>query len=132
MAKLSAIKRVIVEDFPQKYEDLTGPLFTIVNNFFEQVSSLFNKGLTFSDNFQAIDREFTITTPFVPLSIQNELGLQIRGAMVLRVDNLTDPSILLTVSPFIEFQNSGNQIKINNIIGLASNTKYRIRAVFFT
>lgn len=131
MAKFSSVKRLILEDFPQKYNDLTSPLFTLINDFFQQVTSVLNKGLTFNDNFQAYDTEFIVTTPLTVLSIQNSTNLSIRGSLVLRVDNLTNPTVLLTNAPFIEFQTSGNQIKIRNITGLATNTKYRIRAVFF-
>lgn len=132
MAKINSPSRFKVEDFAQKDQNLVSKLFFILNSFMEQVINAFNKNLTFGDNFSAIDTEITINTPINEVNIGNHLPLPIRGASVLRVDNLTNPSTLLSSAPFIEFINAPGQIKISNITGLANNTKYRLRVVFFT
>lgn len=132
MAKLDTPDSFKTEDFPSKYQDLVSKLFFVLNQFMRQVFFALNKKLSYADNFDCIDTEVELRTPITSLSVRNSLGAArpIRGHTILRVDNLDNTSFLSS-APFIEFTNSGDQIKINNITGLTSNTRYRIRVVFY-
>jgi len=131
MAQINSPSRFKVEDFSPDDRPLVSKLFFILNNFMEQVVSALTNNLTFSDNFRAIDTEIIVQTPLSNVSVRNTLNKPIRGAMVLRVDNLTNPNGNLSGAPFVEFVNGVGQIKINNITGLTTATKYRLRVVFF-
>lgn len=131
MGRLNTIKRLVIEDYPKNYQDLLQGLFFVLNQYLEQVYSLFNKGLNFNDNFQALDTEATFTAPANNFKVQMTLKQNPKGCMVLRVDDLTDSSAILTSAPFVQFTNSSNEVIINNITGLVSGHKYRVRLVFF-
>ena len=133
MAKLDTPNSFKTEDFPNKYADLVNKLFFILNQFMRQVFSALQKRLTYEDNFDCIDTEIEVTTPFTQIKVRNSLSSikPIRGNTILRVDNLTNPSELLAGAPFIQLTNEGNQILINNITNLVSDRRYRIRVIFY-
>lgn len=131
MAKLNSPRRLIVEDYPNKYSDLTSGFFYIINQFIESVSFALNKSLNFNDNFQALDVTVTFTAPARAVSVRNTLPLPITGANILRVDNITNPNEILESAPFVQFTNGQGQVIINNITGLTPGNDYRVRIVFF-
>lgn len=129
MGFLPSVRRLRTDDLPQKYNDLTSKLVYGINQFFEAVYSSLNNGLSFAQNFNAIDTEITIRTPVTATSnvtFKNTLNFPIRALIVRRVDNLTDQEPLIA-SPFLEFQNLNGQVKITNAVGLLPNKEYRVR-----
>lgn len=131
MAKLNSPRRLIEEDFPAKYRDFTSGFFYILNGFIESVSFIFNKQLNFNDNFQAMDVEISVIGGATNTAIKNTLPVPVRGATVLRVDPLDTPTEMLAQAPFVQFTNGDSQIIINNVTGLQSGKRYRLRVVFF-
>jgi len=129
MGFLPSIRQLRTDDLPQKYNDLTGKLVYGINQFFAAVYSSLNNGLSFSENFNAIDTEIVIRTPVTTTSnitFKNTLNFPIRALIVRRVDNLTDQEPLIS-APFLEFQNLNGQVKITNAVGLLPNKEYRVR-----
>jgi|LakMenEpi03Aug12_release.lakeMendotaPanAssembly.Ray.scaffolds.fasta_scaffold699169_2 hypothetical protein len=131
MAKLNSPRRLIVEDYPPKYNDLVSGFFYIINQFIESVSFAFNKNLNFNDNFQALDVTISVIGNGAGTTVRNTLPSPITGAQVLRVDSLTNPNEILETSPFVQFTNGQGQLIINNITGLTEGNQYRLRIVFF-
>jgi hypothetical protein len=132
MAKLGIIKRLVDNDFPKKYNDLLPNLFGALNQFIDQMSFALNKNLTFADNFASLDTTIEVTGNGAGAVVKWPYTIPCKGAMVLMVTNNTNSSASLASAPFIEFEASVGQIVIKNITGLAQNSKYSLRVVFFT
>jgi hypothetical protein len=128
--RLNAPRRLVKEDYPTKYNDLTDKLLDVLNDFMGEVYQGFNKRLNYQDNFEAFVTEITVIAG-QEARIRNELPVPIRGSTVLRVDPLTVSNELLTSAPFIQFTNGNSQIIINNITGLTPGRSYRLRVVFY-
>lgn len=60
MSKLTETSRMKIEDF-QDQRRWIAPLLEGYNNFLSQAIKLFNKGLSFVDNFIGIEHEFSFT-----------------------------------------------------------------------
>lgn len=129
--KLNAPRRLVLEDYPSKYRDLTTKLVGSLNDFMGEVYQGFNKRLNYNDNFEAFTTEIVVTAGSTA-RIKNELGRAIKGATVLRVDTLTVANETLTSAPFMQFTNGTNQIVINNITGLTTGNSYRLQVVFYS
>ena len=52
--KVSGIRRLQKEDFPQEYHELIDKLGEALNSFNDQVYYAFNKGITMDDNLNCI------------------------------------------------------------------------------
>lgn len=129
--KLNSPRRLVKEDFPSKYTDLTDPLLDSLNDFMGEVYQGFNKRLNYQDNFEAFISEIVVIGG-QEARVRNELAFPIRGANVMRIDTLTVANEQLVTAPFIQFTNGDRQIIINNVTGLVPGRSYRLRVVFFT
>lgn len=134
MAKIPSTRRITTEDFPPKDRALVSKLAFAINPFLDSIVNAFNKNLTINDNFNAQDTEIEFTAPVSvsnPVMIKSILASPVRGVEILRIDNLTNQNALLSAAPFIQFVNAeNNNVKIYNITGLTSGTKYRMRVIF--
>ncbi len=134
MAKISNLKKIVNEDFPQENRTLTTKLAFIINPFFDSIVNALNKNLTFNDNLNAQDTTITVTAPLSanPFFLKTDLKGICKGSSILQVTNLTNNNAVLTEAPFMEFDLVSNtEIKIKNITGLTSGNKYSIRIVLF-
>lgn len=134
MAKISNLKKIVNEDFPQENRTLIGKLAFILNPFFDAIVNALNKNLTFNDNLNAQDVNINIQAPLSanPYFLKTDLKGICRGIMVLNVTNLTNNNAVLTAAPFVEYDLVSNtEIKIKNITGLTDGNKYTIRIVLF-
>lgn len=134
MAKIGFFKRIIREDFPAEYQDLVDKLAYPINSALESLASALNKNLTIDDNFNQQTKEFIVIvssagTPTPALSFKSELKTSAKGMSIIRVENLTSPGTYPPALPLISFTDSSGQILIDNIAGLTSGSKYRIRVV---
>jgi hypothetical protein len=132
MAKLPPFKRLIMEDFPSKYQDLLDKLLYGINQFFESVSNSLNKNISFEDNIACQVKELVLTAPITqakPASFVNTLGRPCRGVLLINAENLSDANSPLTAAPFIQFTGAADQIVITNISGLTSGKQYRIKII---
>lgn len=128
--RLNSPRRLVKEDYPSKYADLTEKLIDPINDFMNEVYQGFNKRLNYNDNFEAFVTEIVVTGG-IESNVRNELVFPIKGATVLRVDTLSVANEKLATAPFIQFTNGNNQITINNITGLVAGRTYRLRVVFY-
>lgn len=60
MAKFSAPKRLVVEDFPAEQRSWMPKLLDPLNVFMGEVAQAFTKGIVLSDNFRGVIIEFSV------------------------------------------------------------------------
>jgi hypothetical protein len=129
MARLSNLKRIIKEDFPDEYQELIDKLAYSLNPFLEQISEAFNKNIN-NDN---LAREFvTITVENstgnlkIPVQVKTSLRSRVVGLNVIRVENLTNSSIYPTNNPFVAWTINNNILTVQKVTGIQDNNKYRL------
>lgn len=130
MAKISDIRRIIVEEYEDQYQDLVTKLGFTINTFTEQVVSAFNKNIDFSNLKQNIKIiEITVDAtgkPILETKINPELTDKLNGIICIKAENLTNTQHYPINSPFISYGYSNNLISIKNVSGLQNNEKYRL------
>lgn len=131
MAKVK-LRRIVSEDFPQKYNDLLDKLLYPINSMIDSVSSALNNNLTVADNLSAQETVLDVTAPVTaPIFFKSSLKGACRGIICIEaqvVGNGSSP----TGQPFFTFENSGDQIKVTNITNLVSGTRYNLRIYALT
>lgn len=129
MAKLANLKRILKEDFNKEDQDTIDKLAFVLNPFLEQISNAFNKNI----NIDNLSREISI------INVQNALGVlntsvqlktnlnsKIVGITVIRADNLTDPTLYPTQTPFVSWTLNGKIITVLNVTGIQDDNKYQL------
>lgn len=126
MAKFD-LRRLFLQDFEKKYEDLMGKLAPIINNSYEQIQNAFNNGLTVKDNLAAQQIDIEVTAP---INAQNPLLFKstLRGpAKTIFIGNTQVlRGTAVTGYPMPTWENFNNQIKITNFTNLTDGSKYLI------
>lgn len=129
MAKLNNLKRIIKEDFPEEYQELIDKLAYSLNPFLEQISDAFNKNIT-NEN---LSREVVTVTVEnsggnlkVPAQFKTSLKRRIIGLHVIKAENLTNPAVYPTNTPFISWTFNNNILNVLNVTGIQDNNKYRL------
>ena len=135
MGKLDNVRRVVKEDYDEKYHDLIDKLAFVLNSFMEQVNTEMNGNLDFENLSQdivtfkvAVDSDgVPTTTDQIRSSVANPQGILV--IKVVDIDNPDDFDAL----PFIHFTagTSSQVIKIKVINGLIEDRPYNITAVVF-
>ena len=135
MGKLDNVKRVVKEDYDEKYHDLIGKLAFVLNSFMEQVTTQINGCIDF-DNLAQDIVTFKITVDTCGVPVANE---QIRssvtnprGILVISAEDIDDLDRFDSL-PFIHFTagSSGQVIKIKQIYGLIEDRPYNLTVVVF-
>lgn len=130
--KIPGLKLLQQQDYPSKYQDLIGVLFTILNQFMQNISQALNGHLTYSDNFDMLDVSIEITAPVTDLKIKNKKGGVFKGYHLAQITPKTNPLEQFTSAPFVSwYSTNDNQINIKYITGLTSGNKYNLRILFF-
>lgn len=129
MAKLPLTYKLILEDFPKEVRDWGGKLLYPINSFFESVYSALNKGLTFTDNFDAQIKALTVDGNY-PLSFEYTTSARPVGLICIYC-KAKDGSFP-TGGIFISFDVIEKSVKINNITGLDPTKKYDIKVLTIT
>lgn len=134
MAKLPSWKRIIEQDYPQKYQDLIQQLAVPLNYGIEVLYSLLNGKLTFKDNIASTIKELDVQVdssgkPLTTTTIKKTSSDRIEGIIVVRAQNLTNSTIYPSSGVFISYTETTDSIIINNITGLQANNFYRINVI---
>jgi len=134
MSKPSFIRKLVKEDFPQKYQDLIGSLGNVLNPALQSISIALNKGLTIQDNLLASVVNITITvdstgTPLNPITFPSNLGSPTQHLLITQAFNLTNTNAYPTGAPFITWVDNAGQVNINNVTGLQANNQYSLRII---
>lgn len=131
MARLDNVKRIIKEDYDQKYHDIISKLSFTLNSFMEQVVNQVNGNLDFTNLKQeVIDYKVTVGASGVPTT-----GNQIRigfpkasGVQAIAYANENGTNATLTGGVSVVFTNtSTNLIRIDQITGLVAGVVYNLR-----
>lgn len=142
MSKISNVKRLIKEDFPQKDQELIDKLAYTLNPFLDQVTAAFNKGI----NIDNLSREI-ITATVVNVTgdgsynvngvatggdinpsvqIKSKLAGKIIGINVINSVNSTNPNSYPINAIGLSWTAEKNIITINKITGIQDGEKYNI------
>jgi hypothetical protein len=129
MARINNLKRIIKEDFPEEYQELIDKLAYSLNPFLEQISNAFNKNVTIEN----LSREFiTITVENVsgnlkiPVQFKTNLTGRIQGLHVIRAENLTNPAIYPTQTPWVSWTINANILTAQKVTGIPDNNKFKL------
>lgn len=127
MARLPSIKRLTTEDFKDEASWI-GKLLSPLNEFMASVVTALNKGLTFSENFNAQVKELTFTqsTALYPQKFLCTLTTKPMGVLVVRADEANDNPAPLTTAVMASWRYVNGQIFIDSFSGLTLGQKYRI------
>lgn len=131
MAKIGSIKRIITEDFPSDMSETIEKIGLSFNSLSDQITQAFDKRIDFENLNQAyITLDIKVDSSGQPLinnQIKNPLRTNIKGINIISAQSLEEGSNLLTGAPFIVYSiNSDNTIKINQLLGLPSDKKFRL------
>ena len=134
MAKISFIRKLVKEDFPQKYQDLIGSLGNVLNPALQSITLSLNKGLTFADNVQCSIVNISVTVdatgkPINPTTFQSNLISTTQHLFLTQAHNLTNTNTYPTTAPFISWVDNAGNVTINNITGLQANQTYSLRII---
>lgn len=128
--KINNLKRIIKEDFPDKYGDLIDALSFALNPFLEQVTSALSKNID-SDN--TVDDFVTLTVENVagelkmPVEVKNLVKTRLKGISCIQAQNLTNVNTYPTSAVFIVYTITGNNIiKVLKVLGLPDNNKFSL------
>jgi len=130
MARINNLKRIVKEDFDQEYHGLIDKLAYSLNPFLEQISNAFNKNITLEN----LSREvLTVTVENdgsdvlkTTTQFKTNLTSRIQGLTIIKAENLTNPSVYPTASPWISWTINSNIITIKKVTGIQPNAKYRL------
>ena len=127
MAKLDNLRRIKVEDFDPEVQDTIEKLAEILNSHMDQVINTVNGNIDIDNlNREQIQIEVTVNSNGIPINNNRfSAASGFKGSVIKRVDNLTNPTALLTSAPYMSFVASGqNLYTINSIVGLQANNRY--------
>lgn len=133
---LPSFKRLFTNDYKKEYQELVQQLSDSLNTGIETLYFLGNKKISLRDNIlcSVKDVELIVNGSGTPTSIVNvgfDVSGKVEGVEVIRADNLTNSTVYPTNAPFISFQQTSTSIIINNITGLASGYKWRVRVIIW-
>jgi hypothetical protein len=131
MAKIGNIKRIITEDFPSDMSETIEKIGLSFNSLSDQITQAFDKRIDFENLNQAyVTLDIKVNSSGEPLinnQLKNPLRTNIKGINIISAQSLEEGSNLLTGAPFIVYSiNSDNTIKINQLLGLPSDKKFRL------
>lgn len=131
MAKIVPFRRIIKEDYPQKYQDLVDKLAYSLNYFIDSVSNSYNKNITIDNlsfQYNEIDVEVDSTgKPKTKTSFKVSNLLPVKGFVCIFSENKTNLTNYPTSTPFINYTNNGGDILVNSVTGLQPNNRYLLR-----
>lgn len=135
MAALPPIRRIIKEELGPDVPEWVGRLLSTLNLVLQSLYTALNHGLTFGDNMQVQEKEFTIVAG--PLATDNTFNFMLTLPVkptglwltaVLRQDG-TAESFTTPVFPSWTWNSQANTIVISSITGLTDTKAYIIRVI---
>lgn len=132
--KVSFLRRLVKEDFPQKDKDLVGKIGYVINPAMEQLSQALRNNLTWADNMAAQINTIAVTVdasgnPTTPLSFVSSLSSPVQHIIVTRAVNTSNSNSYPTGAPFVSFIQQGTNVVIQNVTGLPANTTFNLTMI---
>lgn len=122
MSRIPDLRQIKKEDFDQKDQGLVDRLAFPINNFMQQVISVFKNGIDFNNLNQQV---ITFTTsvdstgaPISPVQFKNGLSSKVLGMICINAANQSSTIRFPLAAPFITFTTNGTLLTITNISGL--------------
>lgn len=128
MAKLQAVKRFAIEDYPEKELDKE-KFFIQLNSFLEEIVNALQKNLNFADNFNAQIKELSITyssTDTFPLDIAVTTKTKPIGVIILSIQQIASSVTTISSAQGLQYLIVDNKIRIQTITGLTNGNKYNL------
>ena len=129
---LGSYRRIIKTDFPSNDQALVDQLGTSINKGFNDLYTLADHNITFSDNLSATIATFNVTvdkngnpTNSVTIPLTNNLT-KATGVIPLNAIGTTNTTLLPSGGLAFSFSNSSNNVLIKNIQGLQASNQYTI------
>ena len=121
------LDRIRIEDLPEAPKWFEKVLY-LINRFVETVYQLFNKNLTFADNFNAQIFKTRITQNDIDVGykIKTTVKGTPAGVIKLRIVKVTGSHEAITDAVDIDWEWNDNFIVIKNITGIDSSSSYDI------
>jgi hypothetical protein len=133
--KLSNVRQIIAEDFPQESRPIVERLGGVLNYFMRQVVELNNGQIDFENTQWAVSNvEVTVDASGIPTQATRVLVNKNnpKGLSIIRSQNLTNSTIYPTNAPFMSYvAESNNVIRITHVTGLPANNKFRLTFISF-
>jgi len=133
--KLSNVRQIIAEDFPEESRPIVERLGGVLNYFMRQVVELNNGQIDFENTQWAVSNvEVTVDASGIPTQVTRVLVNKNnpKGLSVIRSQNLTNSTIYPTNAPFVSYVSEGNNvIRITHVTGLPANNKFRLTFISF-
>jgi len=133
MSKIQIPKKLRTEDFDDDYSELIDKVGYAYNNFADEVYQQLSGRLDFTNlDQQLVVLDVTITSAGQIINtpqIKVTKASKVNGIQVIRAQNLLNPNIYPTGTPFISFSLNGNLLTIQNITGLQASSQYRLTFV---
>lgn len=134
MSRLPGYRRINEQDYDPEDQELVRQLSTTLNYGVEVLYDLLNGKLTFSDNLDSLIKDFNVEVdsngiPLTRVVLKKKNTNKIEGLAVIRVDNLTNPSVFPTSGVTLSFTETTDSIIINHITGLPISNIFNIKIV---
>lgn len=128
-------KRIFKTDYKIQYQDLMEMLSFVLNTAFDTIYVVLNRGISLSDNVYCVKKDIVVQVDATGNVIGNTVmsldltQFKVIGTTVLFATNQTNPNVFTTGQPFINFLQTNDGLKLNNIQGLPPNNKFLLTIV---
>ncbi len=118
------------EDFDSDDRDLVEKIAGLYNTFVEQTAAVLNKSVDFQNlNQEPITLEVSTNASGIPITstqFKSNLKSRVLGLSVINAINLTNSLNTPTAQPFISYVQNNDLVKVNKVVGLQPNERYRL------
>jgi hypothetical protein len=129
--RVTNFKRIAKEDFEPEMQDTIEKLASSINSFADQVIQAFNGNIGFDNLTQEVVQFNVETDATGKLKTQTEVKSNLRrvqGYTVIRVE-VQGAGGMPTAVPLISFTQTETSVRIQSVMGILPNVKYRITAI---
>jgi hypothetical protein len=129
--RVTNYKRIAKEDFEPEMQDTIEKLASSINSFADQVIQAFNGNIGFDNLTQEVVQFNVETDATGKLKTQTEVKSNLRrvqGYTVIRVE-VQGAGGMPTAVPLISFTQTETSVRIQSVMGILPNVKYRITAI---
>ena len=136
MSFIDNVRRIVREDYDQKYHALIDKLAFVLNTFMEQVVTEVNGQIDFTNLAQdKIGFSITVDADGIPVTttLVRSTVSRATGFTIIRALNQTNLGTYATNQPFVSFsvQTDTTLMKINHVSGLQAGEKYSLTAIVY-
>lgn len=124
-------KRLVIEDFPQQYQDIIGRVATVLNPMVDQLNIGFNHNIDFLNlNQQRVNVAVTVDASGIPQGVSgvvSHLKTTIVGVEV--VNSVNANGVFPNAAVQIFFTSTSTGITMNKIVGLPAGIPFILTVI---